>query len=114
MKKMILITLSAFMIGSVGFTQTKYIPKSKVMKQMMKFNKALGVKCNFCHIKDKKVTIKMTDKYDMKKDFGVMRHQRVAQAMVGQTHQTNLMLKKRGQAPINCMECHQGKLTPTL
>lgn len=86
--------------------EPKYLEKKEVGKVMMEWNKALGVKCDFCHTKNAKQTYKdLAGKTADKKELSALVHQRIARAMLGNM----LYLNKKEGKNYTCNTCHQGK-----
>ncbi len=104
MKQVIFAVFCGILLAGIGFAKTKYVAKENTRTTMKSFTNALGVDCSFCHVRDKSVNIKMTDKYDGEIDSGRMIRQRLARAMIGMQK----MFNDRARTTINCMACHQG------
>ena len=104
MTRIACVVVCGMLLAGIGFAKTKYVPRANVRTTMKGFTEALGVKCDFCHVRDKAVNIKMADSYDPKQDLDRMVHRRVAQAMIGMQE----MFNKQAKTKTNCMACHQG------
>ena len=86
--------------------EPKYLKKEEVTKTMMEWNKALGVKCDFCHTANRSQTYKdLAGKTVSKEELSALVHQRVARAMLGDMLYIN---QKEGKT-YTCNTCHQGK-----
>ena len=105
-EKVACVVVCSILLVGISFAKTKYVPRANVRGTMKSFTEALGVKCDFCHVRDKPVNIKMTDSYDPKQDLDRMVHRRVAQAMIGMQEMFNKQAKTKTKT--NCMACHQG------
>lgn len=105
MKRFFVLAFVFLIISGLVYAKTKYVKPAELMSTMQGFTKALGQDCSFCHISNKAVSIKNTDKYSMKKDFEKMQNQQVAKAMIGQLQMFNNFHKTKTE----CMSCHQGK-----
>ncbi len=104
MTKLAFVVVCGILLAGISFAKTKYVAKENTRATMKSFTEALGVKCDFCHVRDKSVNIKMTDQYDVKKDSGKMMNRRLAQAMIGMQKMFNAHAKTK----TDCMACHQG------
>ena len=103
---MILGLIAAFAPLQRVQAKTKYIEKSEVTKAMVEFNKALGVKCNFCHVADRSKTYKaLAGQTADPKELSALVHQRISRAMLGNM----LYINKTEGKNITCNSCHQGK-----
>ena len=86
--------------------EPKYLKKEEVGKVMLEWNKALGVKCDFCHTANPKQTYKdLAGKTADPKALSALVHQRIARAMLGDMLYIN---QKEGKS-YTCNTCHQGK-----
>ncbi|HSB05899.1 MAG TPA: hypothetical protein VLK23_11960 [Thermodesulfobacteriota bacterium] len=84
----------------------KYLKKEEVTKTMMEWNKALGVKCEFCHTSNRSQTYKdLAGKAASAEDLSALVHQRIARAMQGYM----LDINHKEQKNYTCNTCHQGK-----
>jgi len=118
-----IVALSAFMptqqpIQEQKASNLKILPKNiskeELDKVMDDFKVALGVKCNFCHVKS------TTDPKRMDFASDDNPHKEIARSMMKMTMQINKKHfkhkdEKTGQiAQISCMTCHNGKTEPYL
>ena len=86
--------------------EPKYLKKEEVNKIMLEWNKALGVKCDFCHTSNPKETYKdLAGKTPDSKALSALVHQRIARAMLGDMIYIN---GKEGKN-YTCNTCHQGR-----
>jgi len=109
MKKIMAIVFGCCVLSvSLSFATTKYVPEKDVKATMKGYCKALGVKCTFCHVDDKEITLKDIDDYDIDEDLERLTHKRIARAMIGMTALYN---QKHGTS-MTCNDCHQGKTYP--
>ena len=128
MKRLLLIAL-AFTLGTLVATATftsaqipdtytnlkllpKDIEKQQLMQAMRGFNKALGVKCFFCHKGEQGQPLST---FDFASDDN--KHKVIARAMMTMTQEiNNKHLKGLGSkdnpAKISCNTCHQGNKHP--
>lgn len=111
MKKFSLVIVALFSLIAVGLlidathAKTKYLEKKEVVKTMIQWNKALGVKCDFCHTKDRSQTYKsLAGKTVDAKELKALVHQRIARAMLGDM----LYINKKENKNYTCNTCHQG------
>lgn len=118
MKKFFVITLIVAVIaGSFSFINAdpiyknlKVLPKNTTHEQMdsimVHFAKSLGVKCNYCHVRDEK-----TDKFDFARDGNV--HKDIARSMMKMTNRINKKYFGSPETPIvTCFSCHNGQESP--
>jgi cytochrome c peroxidase len=111
MKKIGLVMVLVFSLTAIGglvlsHAELKYLEKQGMMKTMIEWNKALGVKCNFCHIQDKSQTYKsLAGKTVSEEELKALVHRRIARAMLG----TMLYLNKTEGKNYTCNTCHQGE-----
>ena len=102
----ILIFCFVSVVVSKSQAEPKYLKKKEVGKIMMEWNKALGVKCNFCHTAKPSQTYKsLAGKTADKKALSALVHQRIARAMLGNM----LYLNQKEGKNYTCNTCHQGK-----
>jgi hypothetical protein len=104
---LVLLTLISF-VASVAspHAESKYLKKEEVMKAMLEFNKALGVKCDFCHTANRSETYKdLAGKTAEKEKLSALVHQRIARAMLGDM----LYINQKEGKNYTCNTCHQGK-----
>ncbi len=91
---------------SVTLAKTKYLEKKEVTKTMLKWNKALGVKCSFCHTSNRSETYKnLAGKTVNEEELKALVHQRIARAMLGYM----LYMNKKENQNYTCDTCHQGE-----
>ncbi|HRE52580.1 MAG TPA: c-type cytochrome [Flavitalea sp.] len=95
-----------------GYKNLKVLPKNTTHDQMdsvMKhFAKSLGVKCNFCHVRNAD-----TKKMDFVSDEN--KNKDIARAMMKMTNKINKKyFGHEGVAAITCYSCHNGKQEPSL
>ena len=109
MKKVSAILFGCCVLGvTLSFAATKFVPEEDVKATMKGYCQALGVKCTFCHIGDKSISIDQIDDYDIDRDLETLTHKRVARAMTGMTKLYNKMYGTN----MTCNDCHQGKTHP--
>jgi len=102
----ILVLSFAPLVVSNSQAEPKYLKKEEVGKVMMEWNKALGVKCDFCHTANPKQTYKdLAGKTADKKALSALVHQRIARAMMGDM----LYINQKEGKNYTCNTCHQGK-----
>ncbi len=83
----------------------KYVKTAEIYQVMGAYTKALGVKCSFCHTKDKSQDYKiLAEKRVTNEDLRALVHKRIARAMQGTTIAYN---GREGKA-YTCNACHQG------
>jgi hypothetical protein len=90
---------------SMAGAETRYIPKDDVKPAMEDFTKALGVKCDYCHLpklKEGEAAPSPEVQIDTRARF------RVARAMLAMTAYAN----KKGGDQATCNTCHNGKAQP--
>jgi len=86
--------------------EPKYLKKEEVTKTMIEWNKALGVKCDFCHTANRSQTYKdLAGKTASKEELSALVHQRIARAMLGDM----LYINQKEGKNYTCNTCHQGK-----
>ncbi len=91
---------------STTHADPKYLGKDEVTKTMLEWNKALGVKCEFCHTSNRSQTYKdLAGKTASAEELTVLVHQRIARAMLGYM----LDMNNKEQKKYTCNTCHQGK-----
>ncbi len=94
----------------IGYENLKVLPKDTNKYQMdsiMKhFESALGVNCNFCHVKN---TDGMKD-FDFASDKN--RHKLVAREMLIMNQKINAEYFNGDGQPVTCYTCHGGKKHP--
>lgn len=125
MRKTFLATLALIAVGACfAFTvqddhykNLKILPKDITEKQldsvMHHFNVSLGVRCNFCHVRDT-----VNNKMDFASDGN--KHKLVAREMMTMTYKINekyfdLAGGKKDlntQLMVTCYTCHHGKTEP--
>jgi hypothetical protein len=127
MKKSFLVTLSlvAMIAVSLAFTNDqdrlyknlkvlpKNITKTQMDSVMKSFTVALGVKCNFCHMK-----VEGTDTWDFPSDAN--KHKLIARDMMKMTTKINKKYFDYGgdvedlnaKLNVTCFSCHNGKKEP--
>ena len=93
---------------TITYAKTKYVAPENSLKSMMEISRALGVKCDYCHIEDKTVSVEDVDKYDPAKDLETLVHKRVARAMMGMQKKFN---EEHG-GNLKCIDCHDGHPLP--
>ncbi len=72
---------------------------------MIQWNKALGVKCSFCHTSDRTQTVRsLAGKTVSEEELKALVHQRIARAMLGYMLYTN----EKENEKYTCNTCHQG------
>ncbi|MCW3112344.1 MAG: hypothetical protein JWR18_740 [Segetibacter sp.] len=131
MKKTLLITTLVCLIGlSFAFQQTtvkyenlKVLPKNTTKKEMdsimRHFSMSLGVKCNFCHIRNNDAQKTMNFASDSSK------HKQIARSMYKMMNKINKkyfkpeddenrnMANNANRIPqVSCYSCHHGKENP--
>jgi len=104
----IVLTLAASAtLFNSAYAETKYLKKEDVTKTMIEYNKALGVKCNFCHTPDNSQTLKdlvwETAEVD-KSQLRPLVHKQIATAMLG----AMLYLNQKEGKNLTCNTCHKG------
>ena len=111
MKKAGFVMLVIFTLTAIGYflgathAETKYLEKKDVTKTMIQWNKALGVKCSFCHTKDRSETYKnLAGRTVSEKELKALVYRRIARAMEGYT----LYLNKKENKNYTCKTCHKG------
>jgi hypothetical protein len=85
--------------------ETRYISREEVKPAMEEFTKALGVKCDYCHLqkpKEGEAELSLEMQMDARTRF------RVARAMIAMTAYAN----KKGGDQATCNTCHNGKAQP--
>ena|SRR4030042_2485279 len=103
---LILILSFAPVVVSNSKAEPKYLKKEEVTKVMSEWNKALGVKCDFCHTSKPSQTYKdLAGKVADKKELSALVHQRIARAMLGDM----LYINQKEGKNYTCNTCHQGK-----
>ncbi len=112
MKKTAFVVFSIFALTALGslvaltHTEMKYLSKEGINKTMMEWNKALGVKCSFCHTSDRSETYEnLAGKTVGEKELKALVHQRIARAMLGNM----LYINQKENKNYTCTTCHQGK-----
>lgn len=112
----IIAVTAAFAQVPETYTNLKMLPKDiqrqELMQTMRGFNKALGVKCNFCHKGEEGQPLST---YDFASDAN--KHKVIARTMMTMTNDINTKhLKGLGSkddpARISCNTCHQGSKHP--
>lgn len=103
-----------------GHKNLKVLPKNisheDLDKVMDDFNKALGVKCGFCHAQAPAPADGSRPKLDFASDE--KEHKLVARSMMKMTFKLNKKFfhyqigKSEGAQPITCMTCHNGAVHP--
>jgi cytochrome c peroxidase len=103
---LVLLFITSAVVVSISQAEPKYVKKETVGKVMMEWNKALGVKCNFCHTSKPSQTYNdLAGKTADKKELSALVHQRIARAMLG----SMLYLNQKEGKNYTCNTCHQGK-----
>jgi len=111
MKKLGVLVVVGLVVGSFLYVpsvvsgETKYIKKDEVKPSMEEFTKALGVKCDYCHVpkaKEGEAQPSPETMMDTRARF------RVARAMLAMTAYAN----KKGGDQATCATCHNGKAQP--
>lgn len=98
--------IAVFVLADSTQADPKYLRKEEVTKTMLEWNKALGVKCDFCHTSNRTQTYKdLAGKTASAEELSALVHQRIARAMLGYM----LDLNNREQKNYTCNTCHQGK-----
>lgn len=131
MKKKLLIVLSMITIVVLGIAATtapqehehknlKVLPKNisheDLDKVMDDFNKALGVKCGFCHAQAAAPADGGKPKLNFASDE--KDHKIIAREMMKMTTRVNKKFfhyqvgKSEGTQPVTCMTCHNGAVHP--
>ena len=108
MKKASLLFSLALVLVTLTYAKTKYVAPEDNLKTMMEISRSLGVKCDYCHIEDKTVSVEDVGKYDPAKDLETLVHKRVARAMMGMQKKFN----EQHGAKLKCIDCHQGHSLP--
>ncbi len=91
--------------GSVQ-AKPKYIKEEEVKATMGEFTKALGVRCDYCHTKDRSQDYQDLAGQIVDKDqLASLVHKRIARAMMGLI----LYINKQEGKNLICISCHQGK-----
>ena len=112
----IIVVTAAFAQVPDTYTNLKLLPKDiqrqELVQTMRGFNKALGVKCNFCHKGEEGQPLST---YDFASDEN--KHKVIARTMMTMTNEINTKhLKEFGSkddpARISCNTCHQGTKHP--
>ncbi len=110
------ISMSFMVTGNKdGFKNLKVLPKNisepqldSIMKQ---FTVALGVKCNFCHVRNEQ-----TNKFDFARDDN--KHKNIARGMMRMTAKINKKYfdvkrsREFANLEVTCYTCHGGKEHP--
>ena len=92
-------------IGSAQ-AKTKYITEENVKTTMGEFTKALGVKCDFCHTKDRSQNYQdLAGQKTDKDQLSSLVYKRIASAMMGMM----LFINKQENKNLTCISCHQGR-----
>jgi hypothetical protein len=112
MKKIGIIVVSIFALTLIGgylvlsHAKLKYLEKEGINRKMVGWNKALGVKCTFCHTKDRSETYKgLAGKTVGEEELKALVHRRIARAMLGYM----LYMNEKENQNYTCNTCHQGK-----
>ena len=82
----------------------KGVPAERVLRAMNGWSNALGVSCDFCHVREGW-------------ELDTNEHKRIARGMVGLTRTVNTDLLKTipdidADASVSCYTCHRGQVTP--
>ncbi len=103
----ILFTLAAIAgLATLTPGEPKYLEKGVINKTMIAWNKALGVKCSYCHTSDRSETYKsLVGKTVDEKELNALVKKRIAQGMLGMM----LYYNKKENANYTCNTCHQDK-----
>ncbi len=110
MKKTVLLMVIVFTLSAIGglvlsHGKTKYLEKEEVNKAMIQWNKALGVKCSFCHTKDRTQNYQsLAGKTVSEEELKALVHKRIARAMQGYM----LYMNEEENQNYTCNTCHQG------
>lgn len=80
----------------------KGLPDSQLRPIMNYFNAALGVQCNFCHVRE-------NNQMAFDKDH---EHKTIAREMIKMVQEIN-KTSFNGRNTVTCFTCHQGKANPT-
>jgi hypothetical protein len=95
-----------FLSANSLLADTELLEKKEVAKTMASWNKALGVKCNFCHTSNFKQSYKdLAGKSADEKTLKALVHKEIAKSMLA----TVIYLNKREGKSYTCNSCHQGK-----
>ena len=112
MKKLFFVILTgitlivAISLMSTAQAKTKYLKEEEIKTTMADFGKALGVKCDFCHVKDRSQDYQDLAGQTADKDqLAALVHKRIAGSMMG----TMLYLNQKEGKNYTCNTCHQGK-----
>jgi hypothetical protein len=85
---------------------TKFVKKADVYKAMAGYSKALGVKCSFCHTKDKSQNYQeLAGKSATNGELGALVRKRTARAMQGMM----MLFNKEEGKGYTCNTCHRGE-----
>ncbi|MBW2307874.1 MAG: hypothetical protein JRG73_13190 [Deltaproteobacteria bacterium] len=110
-KKIGLVVLVVIFVFSIGYfvhithAKTKYVKKEEVKELMKEWNRALGVKCSFCHTSNRSETYKsFVGKTVGEKELKALVHRRIARAMQGYM----LYMNKKEKKNYTCYSCHKG------
>jgi hypothetical protein len=96
---------------NLSSAEPKYLEKKEVTKTMIQWNKALGVKCSYCHTSDRAESYEgLSGKTVGEKELNALVRKRVAVTMLG----TMLSLNQKEGKDYTCDTCHQGKALPAL
>jgi hypothetical protein len=117
MKKINLVIYAALGLFVAGYLVTttyakpKYLEKKEVTRIMIQWNKALGVKCSFCHTSNRTKTYEtLAGKNASGKELNALVRRRIARAMLGFMSYMNENENKN----YTCNTCHQGKSLPEV
>ncbi len=116
MRRIVLVVLILFTVMAIGgiadLTQgePKYLDKKEINKTMIEWNKALGVKCSYCHASaDRSQTYEsLAGKTVTEKELNALVRKRISRTMLG----TMLYINKNENKDYTCNTCHQGKAVP--
>jgi hypothetical protein len=117
MKKTSFVMYAVLALAGVGYlvnatdAKPKYLEKKVVMKTMVQWNRALGVKCGFCHTSNRTQTYEtLAGRNVSEKELNALVRHRVSRAMLGLT----MYLNEKGSENYTCNTCHQGKSLPEI
>lgn len=94
-------------IEETKFTNLKVLPKKiahdDLIAVMKNYNTALGVKCNYCHVKN-------GEEFDFASDQKEEKH--IARKMQKMANAINKKYFGGNSGTVGCMTCHNGKKNP--
>ena len=95
-----------------------HLNEKELNERMEYFSKSLGVKCQYCHLEDRKINLSKTITSPAQRK--ILQRKEITRKMIEMVEKLNSKKRKKRKAfgkekeLMDCNFCHQGKANPLL